>query len=125
MRRPIARRTHPPAVSSLCCVQTEPLTRSGRRSICSNCSRPFPVCLCHLLPAQSIQITTQVVILFLHHPHEVQHKLFTTPILNETSDFIRDKGKDSILIAFDGTWNHAREMVKASEEFCHKGLFGD
>ncbi|KAI4300791.1 hypothetical protein L6164_034127 [Bauhinia variegata] len=152
--------THQLSVHSATC-KPEPPTRSGRRSICSNCSRPLPVCLCHALPAQPIQTTTRVVI--LHHPHEAQHKLSTTPILAKTlinattiigrrlrpgispvldqspnaiylfppthtspalnvshlqaSDLIRDKGKDLVLVAFDGTWKHAKEMVKASEDF--------
>ncbi|KAF7819033.1 villin-3-like isoform X1 [Senna tora] len=142
----------------------EPPSPSHRRSVCSNCSRPNPVCLCHVLPARPIHTATRVVI--LHHPHEAQHKLSTTPILTKTllnataivgrrlrpglsplldkspkavylfpptnsspavnidhleaSDWIRNHGEDLVLIAFDGTWKHAREMVKASEEFLSK-----
>ncbi|XP_061340364.1 tRNA-uridine aminocarboxypropyltransferase A [Gastrolobium bilobum] len=130
-----------------------------RRSICSNCRRPNPVCLCHALPVHPIQTTTRVLI--LQHPHEAHHKLSTTPILTKTllhatavtgrrlrpgisslldqsppaavyylfpatssspavniSDLKHEK--PSVLIAFDGTWKHAREMVKASEEFLSK-----
>ncbi|KAJ1429974.1 hypothetical protein SESBI_08036 [Sesbania bispinosa] len=138
-----------------------------RRSICSNCRRPNPVCLCHALPVHPIQTTTRVFI--LHHPHEAQHKLSTTPILTKTllnatavtgrrirpglsplldqfppalylfpathsspavnisdlrpSELLTrsgDNGGGLVLIAFDATWKHAREMVKASEQFLSK-----
>ncbi|XP_057438085.1 tRNA-uridine aminocarboxypropyltransferase A [Lotus japonicus] len=137
-----------------------------RRSICSNCHRPNPVCLCHALPAQPIQTTTRVLI--LHHPHEAQHKLSTTPLLTKSllhataitgrrlrrglsplldqsppaiflfpgtssspavniSDLRASElltrscnNEGLVLIAFDATWKHAREMVKASEEFLSK-----
>ncbi|VVA30360.1 PREDICTED: DTW [Prunus dulcis] len=131
----------------------------GPRPICSNCTRPGPVCLCHSLPAQPIKTQTQIII--LHHPHEANHKLSTTPILtkclsNSTAIVARklkpglspllDQSPPAIylfpptkaspavslsdlpsspvptysplvLIAFDATWKHAREMVKASEGF--------
>lgn len=54
---------------------------SPGRPMCANCTRPNPVCLCYTLPAQPIQTTTQIII--LHHPHEAQHKLSTTPILTK------------------------------------------
>ncbi|PQQ14772.1 DTW domain-containing protein 2 [Prunus yedoensis var. nudiflora] len=53
----------------------------GPRPVCSNCTRPGPVCLCHSLPAQPIKTQTQIII--LHHPHEANHKLSTTPILTK------------------------------------------
>ncbi|XP_004493492.1 tRNA-uridine aminocarboxypropyltransferase A [Cicer arietinum] len=136
-----------------------------RRTICSNCQRPNHVCLCHALPAHPIQTTTRVFI--LHHPHEAQHKLSTTPILTKSllhatsitgrrlrrglsplldqsppavylfpsttsslavdisdpklSELIRSgENGGLVLIAFDATWKHAREMVKASEKFLSK-----
>ncbi|KAJ7976770.1 DTW domain-containing protein 2 [Quillaja saponaria] len=139
----------------------EPPSPSGRRKICSDCSRPNPVCLCHALPVNPIETTTHLVI--LQHPHEAQHKLSTTPILTKCllnattligrrlrpglstlldqspsaiylfppthsspavnishlkpSDLVHSKEKNLVLIAFDGTWKHATEMVKASEVF--------
>ncbi|PON86903.1 DTW [Trema orientale] len=131
-----------------------------RRPICPNCARPSPVCLCHTLPAQPIPTTTQVII--LHHPHEAQHKLSTTPILtrclaNSTAitgrrlrqglsplldqsppaiylfpstpaspavnlsqlgdEPLWSKHAPLVLIVFDATWKHAKEMVRASEGF--------
>ncbi|XP_058738242.1 tRNA-uridine aminocarboxypropyltransferase A isoform X2 [Vicia villosa] len=144
-------------------LSTSPHTH--RRSICSNCQRPNPVCLCHALPANPIPTTTRVFI--LHHPQEAKHKLSTTPILTKSllhataitgrrlrrgtshlfdqfppavylfpsttsspavniSDLnlseLKRKGENGglILIAFDATWKHAKEMVKASEEFLSK-----
>ncbi|KAK7336549.1 hypothetical protein VNO77_17093 [Canavalia gladiata] len=137
------------------------IPESQRRSICSNCERPNPVCLCHALPLLPIPTTTQLLI--LHHPHEARHKLSTTPILTKSllhatavtarrlhpslspllhhpppalylfpstpsspatnisdlrySELTRDGKRGFLLIAFDATWKHAREMVKASEEF--------
>ncbi|KAH7511847.1 tRNA-uridine aminocarboxypropyltransferase A [Ziziphus jujuba] len=131
-----------------------------RRTICGNCSRPSPVCLCESLPAQPIPTKTHVVI--LHHPHEAQHKLSTTPVLtkcllNSTTIVsrrlrpglsplldqsppaiylfppthsspavnlsclqVQDPEKPLVLVVFDGTWKHAKEMVSASEEFLSK-----
>ncbi|KAI9080756.1 hypothetical protein K1719_037269 [Acacia pycnantha] len=151
-----------PTTTAAC--MPEPPSPSHRRFICSHCSRPDPVCLCHVLPPHPIQTTTRVVI--LHHPHEAQHKLSTTPILTksllnataivgrrlrhglsslldqsskalylfppthsspavninhlDTLNWLRNNGEDLVLIVFDGTWKHAREMVKASEEFLSK-----
>ncbi|KAL5546308.1 hypothetical protein UlMin_005995 [Ulmus minor] len=136
-------------------------TPHPRRAICPNCTRPNPVCLCHTLPTHPIPTQTQIII--LHHPHEAQHKLSTTPILTKTlsnattivSRRLRpglsplldqsppsiylfpqtqfspalnlarikepnsplSKHPPSVLIVFDATWKHAREMVKASEGF--------
>ncbi|KAG7033522.1 DTW domain-containing protein 2, partial [Cucurbita argyrosperma subsp. argyrosperma] len=133
----------------------------ARRSICPNCTRPQPVCLCKFLPSPPIATKTQIII--LQHPHEAQHKLSTTPILtkcllNATTivnrrlkpglsdlldrsptavylfpptphssppiniselDLTSSSSPDSnlVLIAFDGTWKHAKEMVRSSEEF--------
>ncbi|KAL6141415.1 hypothetical protein ACLB2K_059703 [Fragaria x ananassa] len=125
----------------------------GARSICGKCSRPSPVCLCRSLPAQPIPTQTQIII--LHHPHEAQHKLSTTPILTKclanstaivsrrlkpglsplldqspSAVYLFPPSKSSpplslsdlesppaVLIAFDATWRHAKEMVKASEGF--------
>ncbi|KAM1750851.1 hypothetical protein FF1_009008 [Malus domestica] len=135
-------------------AQADPTPR-GPRPICSNCTRPGPVCLCQSLPARPIQTQTRVII--LHHPHEANHKLSTTPILtkclsNATAVIGRklrpglspllDQSPPAIylfpptksspavtlsdlpasplprvLVAFDATWKHAREMVKASEGF--------
>ncbi|KAK7285608.1 hypothetical protein RJT34_20384 [Clitoria ternatea] len=127
-----------------------------RRSICPNCNRPIPVCLCHVLPVDPIPTTTRVII--LHHPHEARHKLSTTPILTKSllhataitarrlrpglsplldrstpalylfpsapsspalrlSELASAGDRRAVLIAFDATWKHAREMVKASEDF--------
>ncbi|XP_038883027.1 tRNA-uridine aminocarboxypropyltransferase 2 [Benincasa hispida] len=126
-----------------------------RRSICPNCSRPQPVCLCKFLPSSPIATKTKIIL--LQHPHEAQHKLSTTPILtkcllNATTIVNRrlkpglsellDRSPPAVflfpptphstppiniselnitanlvLIAFDGTWKHAKEMVRSSEEF--------
>ncbi|KAJ0258319.1 tRNA-uridine aminocarboxypropyltransferase [Hirschfeldia incana] len=50
-----------------------------RRQICSNCDRPKPICICHVIPSEPI--TTNTEILILHHPHESRHKLNTTHLL--------------------------------------------
>ncbi|CAJ2671474.1 unnamed protein product [Trifolium pratense] len=143
-------------------ITTPPETH--RRSICSNCCRPNPVCLCHALPSHPIQTTTQIFI--LHHPQEAKHKLSTTPILTKSllnatsitgrrlrrgtsplfdqfppaiylfpsttsspainisdlnpSEMKRNGENRLVLIAFDATWKHAKEMVKASEDFLSK-----
>ncbi|XP_050382896.1 uncharacterized protein LOC126799692 [Argentina anserina] len=127
-----------------------------RRSICGNCGRPRRVCLCGSLPAQPIPTRTQVII--LHHPHEAQHKLSTTPVLTRClanssaivgrrlrpglsplldqspsavylfppsksspsvslSGLLESSSPPQVIIAFDATWRHAREMVRASEGF--------
>ncbi|XP_038698132.1 tRNA-uridine aminocarboxypropyltransferase 2 [Tripterygium wilfordii] len=142
-----------------------------RRSICGNCSRPLPVCLCHALPASPIPTATQIII--VQHPHESHHKLNTIPLLTRSLlhatafisrklrpnlhpllDSLRnnindndhspraiylfppsssspavslselknmlnegDGGRGLVLIVFDATWKHAREMVKASEGY--------
>ncbi|XP_062004676.1 tRNA-uridine aminocarboxypropyltransferase A [Rosa rugosa] len=130
------------------------------RSICGDCSRPGPVCLCKSLPAQPIPTQTQIII--LHHPHEAQHKLSTTPVLtkclaNSTAIVSRrlkpglsplldqspsaiylfppsksspsvslsrlripDQSAPVVVVAFDATWKHAKEMVRASEGFLSK-----
>ncbi|XP_062117735.1 tRNA-uridine aminocarboxypropyltransferase A [Humulus lupulus] len=135
-----------------------------RRPICDNCSRPNPVCICHTLPAQPIPTTTQIII--LHHPHEAQHKLSTTPVLTKClanttalvgrrlrrgnsplldqlppaiylfpsthtspavnlsrlrdADSPASNHTPSVLIVFDATWKHAKEMVSASEDYLGK-----
>lgn len=141
-------------------MEAEDMDSPPPRRICGNCSRPSPVCLCHSLPAQPISTETQIII--LHHPHEAQHKLSTTPILtkclaNSTAIISRrlrpglsplldqsppavylfpptksspsvnvsqlrrpDRDAPLVLIAFDATWKHAREMVRASEGFLSK-----
>ncbi|RID61064.1 hypothetical protein BRARA_E00240 [Brassica rapa] len=50
-----------------------------RRQICSNCDRPKPICICHVIPPEPIATKTEILI--LHHPHESRHKLNTTPLL--------------------------------------------
>ncbi|KAM6568345.1 hypothetical protein CsatB_016330 [Cannabis sativa] len=144
---------------SLSTTSSSAAPQTGRRPICENCTRPNPVCICHKLPAQPIEITTQIII--LHHPHEAQHKLSTTPILTkcltnttalvgrrlrrgnsplldqsppsaiylfpstQTSPAVnlsqlRDKDTPKVLIVFDATWKHAKEMVSASEGYLGK-----
>ncbi|KAL6138091.1 hypothetical protein ACLB2K_063377 [Fragaria x ananassa] len=99
-------------------------------------------------PAQPILTQTQIII--LHHPHEAQHKLSTTPILTKclanstaivsrrlkpglsplldqspSAVYLFPPSKSSpplslsdresppaVLIAFDATWRHAKEMVR-------------
>ena len=143
--------------SSTTTAEPEP----ARRPICSNCSRPNPVCLCETLPAQPIPTKAQIVI--IQHPHEAQHKLSTVPILtkcllNSTTIVTRrlrpglspdlldqypsaiylfppspsspavtlshhsqnqnqNQNQNAVVIVFDATWKHAREMVKASEGY--------
>ncbi|KAK9921991.1 hypothetical protein M0R45_030478 [Rubus argutus] len=141
-------------------MEAEDMDSPPPRRICGNCNRPSPVCLCDSLPAQPISTETQIII--LHHPHEAQHKLSTTPILtkclaNSTAIISRrlkpglsplldqsppavylfpptksspsvnvsqlrrpDRDAPLVLIAFDATWKHAREMVRASEGFLSK-----
>ncbi|WCJ33470.1 DTW domain-containing protein [Euphorbia peplus] len=139
-----------------------------RRSVCSNCNRPSPVCLCHVIPSSPITTVTQIII--IQHPHESHHKLNTTSLLtksllNATSVVSRrlkpnnlhallsnlhspraatfylfppspsspaltlselkkevqiGKSSPAVLIVFDATWKHAREMVKSSEGYLGK-----
>ncbi|PIA53702.1 hypothetical protein AQUCO_00900350v1 [Aquilegia coerulea] len=144
------------------------------REICSNgCDRPANVCLCGVLPTQSILTSTKLVI--LQHPYELRQKLATVPILTKclincqtiigrrlrygsstlldslhnasindstlphhaiflfpekTYAFffsvifnfhvLRIDINNLVLIVFDGTWNHAKEMVNASLPFLSK-----
>ncbi|XP_050230252.1 tRNA-uridine aminocarboxypropyltransferase A [Mercurialis annua] len=141
-----------------------PSTPQRRRSVCNNCDRPIPVCLCHVIPVPPIQTNTQIII--IQHPHESNHKLSTTPLLTksllnatsltsqrltlnllrrlppanaaatfylfpptptspaitltELKKSIQNKNTDNtpiVLIAFDATWKHAKEMVSASEGY--------
>ncbi|KAJ9184796.1 hypothetical protein P3X46_004484 [Hevea brasiliensis] len=140
-----------------------------RRSSCSNCNRPLPVCLCHVIPTSPIPTATQIII--IQHPHESRHKLNTTPVLtksllNATSlisrrltpnlhplltdnhpspatfylfppthsspaitlsdlkksvnEFRNTNNVPVVLIVFDATWKHAKEMVSASEGYLSK-----
>ncbi|KDP26049.1 hypothetical protein JCGZ_21082 [Jatropha curcas] len=59
-----------------------PPPSQSRRSICDNCNRPLPVCLCHVIPASPIPTATQIII--VKHPHESHHKLNTTPLLTKS-----------------------------------------
>ncbi|CAK7342568.1 unnamed protein product [Dovyalis caffra] len=137
-----------------------PPPQPKRRSICDNCDRPIPVCLCHVIPIPPIPTKTQIII--IQHPHESHHKLNTTPLLtksllNSTSIITRrltsntltnqppsstyylfppsqsspavplsnlkaafQKDAPAVLIVFDATWKHAKEMVSASEGYLSK-----
>ncbi|CAK9155602.1 unnamed protein product [Ilex paraguariensis] len=112
------------------------------RKICTRgCDRPINVCLCKTIPTEPISTCTQVVI--LHHPHERRHKLATVPVLqkclwnceiiigrtgtlpsveiNQWKYSFGDANLNNhVLIAFDGTWKHAKEMVHASVPFLSK-----
>ncbi|XP_065857245.1 tRNA-uridine aminocarboxypropyltransferase A [Euphorbia lathyris] len=141
-----------------------------RRSVCSNCNRPIPVCLCHVIPTSRISTATQIII--IQHPHESHHKLSTTPLLTKSllsatsivsrrlrtnlhplltdrqprpaatfylfpptpsspavtlselkksiNEFQITKTSPVVLIVFDATWKHAKEMVKSSEGYLSK-----
>ncbi|XP_002529608.2 tRNA-uridine aminocarboxypropyltransferase 2 [Ricinus communis] len=146
---------------------TSPPSQRPRRSICDNCDRPLPVCLCHVIPVPPIPTTTQILI--VQHPHESHHKLSTTPLLTKsllhataltarrlTPNLLQPPSPATaatfylfpptstspaltlselkktitkikitentpvVLIAFDATWKHAKEMVSASEGYLSK-----
>ncbi|WRX22935.1 DTW - like 2 [Theobroma cacao] len=128
-----------------------------RRQLCTQCDRPLPVCLCHVLPTTPLQTKTKILI--IRHPHESRHKLNTTPLLSKTllnaptissrrllphhlanqsppaiylfppspstpavtlsqlksTNLLNYQTTPLLLIVFDATWKHAKEMVGASE----------
>ncbi|KAI3471604.1 hypothetical protein Pfo_028254 [Paulownia fortunei] len=115
-----------------------------RRTCTTGCGRPISVCLCHTLPSTPLPTATKVVI--LHHPTSAATSSPPSPSspnasktaksssdysvgpnalpfveVNQVYSSLDDVARDDlILIVFDGTWKHAKEMVLASLSFLSK-----
>ncbi|KAM7280576.1 hypothetical protein ACFE04_007710 [Oxalis oulophora] len=146
-------------------ILSPPSQSKQQRSLCTKCTRPLQVCLCHKIPQTPIPTETHIII--LQHPHESTHRLntanllpkcilntttivgrrlhrenldpllsnFPSPLIyylfppttsspainisdleNSTPSSVGDnENTQTILIVFDATWQHAKEMVCASE----------